>query len=302
MFSRLTIVFILMCGFILPTSSYALTSKYDKWVKVLESPALEYTSPDRFTPFTLNTAPENISYWTSIIPYPEDRNENMYIVMPTLWLITPIVFVPENSVDYNNMVTGQEIDINKYLPEWVMHYPSTWLPWEVWNPVIFGHSNYYKNRPGKYKSIFADIMNLDANPTDEIWIYTKNNTGEYDLFKYNIFKSYETVPTDVGILNPSWWKEITVFACTDGLNGRRILKGELRDKNEILITYPLKFDMYDILNKIENTDAATKQKVVIEWVKRIEEIRANMWWVNTTSNKYKQYVLKYIEENLVMMY
>lgn len=302
MLYRIVIVLTLICSLILPSFSHALTSKFDKWVKVLESPALEYTSPDRFTPFPLDKAPEDINYWTSIIPYPEDRNEDMYIVMPTLWLITPIVFVPENSDDYKNMVTGQEIDINKYLPEWVMHYPSTWLPGDVWNPVIFGHSNYFKNREGKYKSIFADIMNLDAHPTDEIWIFTRNSTWEYDIYKYNIEKSYETVPTDVGILNPTGWKELTVFACTDGLNGRWILKWVLRENDEILITYPMKFDVYDIVNRLEWLSNSRRQEVVIAWVKRIEEIRKNMWSAKSTSDKYKKYVLKYIEEQLVMMY
>jgi len=287
-----------------PPVTHALTSKFEKWVKVLESPKLEYESPDRFTPFSLEDAPEDINYRTSILPYIEDRNEDMYMVMPTLGLITPVVFVPEDSVDFNNMVSGREIDINKYLPEWVMHYPNTWMPWDVANPVIFWHSNYFKNKEGKYKSIFADIMNLDVNPSDEIWTYHKLENGTYDLRKFEIEQSYETVPTDVGVITPRWWKELTVFACTDWLNWRWILKWRLIENDEILITYPMKFDMYDIVEWLSNKSDARKKEIILVAMKRLEEIRENasITWTQSYSVKYKIYVLNYIEKELAKIF
>jgi hypothetical protein len=36
-----------------------------------------------------------VDYWTSIIPFEEDRNADVYIVMPTIGVVAPIVFVPE---------------------------------------------------------------------------------------------------------------------------------------------------------------------------------------------------------------
>jgi hypothetical protein len=136
-----------LVGTILLTSSLteALTPKEEKGVKVLKAPTLEYESPDWFTPFPLEEAPEEIDYWLDILPYQEDRAEEMYIVMPTLGLISPVVMVPEDTQDFTDMINGREIEINNYLVEGVMHYPNSGLPGEEGNPVIFGHSNYFKN-------------------------------------------------------------------------------------------------------------------------------------------------------------
>jgi len=53
-------------------------------VITIKSPSIERESPDWFTPFSLEEAPEDIDYWKSIIPYDQDKDELMYIVMPTL--------------------------------------------------------------------------------------------------------------------------------------------------------------------------------------------------------------------------
>lgn len=280
----------------------ALTPKDQKWVITIESPALSYKSPTRFTPFALEDAPEDISYWTSIIPHPEDRNADMYVVLPTLGLITPVIFVPEWSADHKAMTSWKEIDINKYLTDWVMHYANSGMPGDVWNPVIFGHSNYFEARPGRYKSIFADIMNLDVGATDEMRTYTKE-WWEYVMRKFTIEESYETTPTDVGILKPKWWKELTVFACTNGLEWRWILRGKLIEDNEVLVPYVYKYQISDKINALKGLDDAQKKRIIIEWVKEIEQIRA---WMSKTSatfdDKMQKYVLNYLERELVKVY
>ncbi len=285
---------------LLLSSSFALTPKEEKWVITITWDALEYQSPTWFTPFALEDAPEDIEYWTSILPYQEDRNDDMYIVLPTLGLITPVVFVPEWSTDYKNMIGWKEIDINKYLPEWVMHYPSTWIPGDVANPVIFGHSNFFKAREGKYKSIFADLMNLDASPRDEMRVYVKED-GEYDLRKFTIEESYETTPEDVWILTPKWGKELTVFACTNWLKGRRILRWKYIEKNEILVPYEMKYKMHSIVKELSQDPQ--RQNIIIEWMRKIEQVRS--WyptWDLTYEDKMKKYVVNYIERELVQVY
>lgn len=97
-------------------------------MKVLRASSLLYESPDRFRAYPLDEAPEDITFWTSILPYPEDRNDDMYLVLPTLGLITPVIDVPKDTDDFKNMVAGKEININKYLVEGVMHYPNTGTP------------------------------------------------------------------------------------------------------------------------------------------------------------------------------
>ncbi len=281
-------------------TSFWLTPKADKWVVTISSDALEWQSPTWFTPFPLEKAPEDIEYWTWILPYKEDRNDDMYIVLPTLWLITPVVFVPEWSKDFKDMTSWREIDINDYLPEWVMHYPGTWIPWEVANPVIFGHSNFFKDREGKYKSIFADLMNLDAISRDEMRVYVKVD-WEYELRKFTIDESYETTPDDVWILKPKWWKELTVFACTEWLKWRWILRWKLVENNELLVPYKMKYRMSDILDSLENSPS--RQKIIIEWVKKIKDVRESMptSWL-TYDDKMKKYVVNWIERELVKLY
>lgn len=285
---------------LLSSSVFALTPKEEKWVVTIQSDSIEWQSPTRFEPTPLEKASEDIEYWTSILPYKEDRNDDMYVVLPTLWLIAPVVFVPEWSVDYKNMTSGREIDINKYLPEWVMHYPATWIPGDVANPVIFWHSNYFSAKEGKYKSIFADIMNLDVSPRDEMWVYVKVD-GEYELRKFSIDESYETTPDDVGILKPKWWKELTVFACTEWLKWRWILRGKYIENNEVLVPYTMKYRMWDIVNKLNGNQG--KQKIIIEWMKKIKEVRADIptSWLSY-DDKMKKYVINYIERELVKLY
>ncbi len=84
-----------------------------------------------------------------------------------------------------------------------MHYAKTGIPGEVGNPVIFAHSNFFANGKGDYKTIFADIMDLDVGVEDEMWIFWRApGESDYELRKFEIFKSYETVPTDVGVMKP----------------------------------------------------------------------------------------------------
>lgn len=127
----------------------------------------------------------------------------MYLVIPTLGIVTPIIGIPVDSADYVAMTNGKDIDINSYLVNGVIHYAQTAHPGEEGNMVVFGHSNFYKNKPGKYKTIFADLAAVDVGAHDEMWVYQKVSAGVYRLFKYAIRYSYETTPDDVNILLPS---------------------------------------------------------------------------------------------------
>jgi hypothetical protein len=264
---------------------------------------LEYESPDRFTAYPLDEAPEDISYWTSILPYPEDRNEDMYLVLPTLGLITPVVGVPRDTPDFDAMVAGKEIDINKYLVEGVMHYPNTGIPGQVGNPVIFGHSNFFKKGEGKYKTIFADLMALDPDITDEMWIYLKQPSGDYELLKFSVLRSYETVPTDVGILKPQGGKELTVFGCTNGLEGRWILRGKLIENDEVLVPYAVKFRFMDLIEQLEKKSPERRKEIIVAVLERIEQITSALPTQNASyHDKFKKYILNFFTVKLSLSY
>lgn len=282
---------------------FALTPKEEKGVKVLTSPSLVYEQPDRATPFSLDTAPDTIEYWKSILPHPEDRNADLYSVMPTLWIVAPVIFVPEWSDDYHAMVQGQQIEINNYLGSGVLHYPMTWIPGEEWNPVIFGHSNFFKKWSGNYKTIYADIMNLDVDPHDEMRFFLKQNNWKYDLRKFSIEESYETVPTDVWVMKPRWGKEVTVFACTNGLEWRWIVKWKYIEKDEMRVPYPMKWRMIELMGKLSLKDEVQKKEIVEKMLNKISLVRIK--WVKnnlTYHDKFKKYLLDRIEKKLVEHY
>lgn len=293
---------ILLCIVLLLSTSqpsvFALTPKEEKWVKTLKSDRLAWESPDWFTPFSLEEAPKDIEYWKSIIPYEWADDHNMYTVMPTLWLITPVIFVPEGTVDYENMTQWREIDINKYLNNGVMHYPATWIPGTLWNPVIFGHSNFFAAWQGDYKTIYADIMNLDVGYEDEVWVYVRE-AGEdgYDLRKFAIEQSYETVPTDVWILTPQGGKELTIFACTNWLEWRWILRTRFIEQDETLVPYAMKFRLLKAIEKMEQLPQERQEEILQTFLTELESVRIWVVW-DWYADKFKKYLLDYFEKKI----
>lgn len=290
---------ILVVVFFCMSSSFALTPKEQKGVKTLKASSLEYTSPNWFTPFELADAPEEITYRKSLLPE-QDRYEKTYIVMPTLGLVAPVVQISAWSVDFQTMQAGEEIDINKYLINGVLHYPWSASPNEEGNVVIFGHSNFYKNRGVRYPSIFADIMNLDTIPTDELWLFVLEWAETYELYKYRVEASYETVPTDVGILEPQWGKELTVFACTNGLAGRWILRAKQLPDGEVLVPSSTKVRVWTLLGRLNKLPEATQQDILSKVLSAIENVRTKPAPFATKRKKQmRAYLLRRLESMLI---
>jgi hypothetical protein len=48
----------------------------------LQSLDLVWEKPDRFVPMDHRNAPRNIDFWLQVLPFPEDRNEDLYLVIP----------------------------------------------------------------------------------------------------------------------------------------------------------------------------------------------------------------------------
>lgn len=297
--SRLCVLIVVAVVLNSSQTVFGLTSKYDKWVKVLKSPSIVREAPERATPFSLIDAPKEIDYWKGIIPFEDDKDEDQYVVIPTLWIAAPIMYVPEWSDDYTLMTRGREIDINYYLNHGVMHYPWTWTPGDEGNVVLFGHSNFFKSWPWNYKAIFADLMNLDVWYESEIWVYIReqDDPTEYELRKFRITESYETVPTDVWILQPRTGKELTVFACTDGLNWRWIIRSELIELDETLVPYTLSFPFRAMEARLDALPEDMQEEIEASIDARITELRR--WTATSTySGKFFHYLLNYIEREV----
>ncbi len=236
----------------LPQSGTPLTQR----TSIILHPRINITPPKWAKP----GMSEDIDYWkNTVLPYSEDRNEDEYIVIPSLWVVVPLKYVPKNTSDYEDIVNdGTQIkdfslqgwkNYLRYLNEWVMQYPGT-LPvglsagkWKEYtgNSVIFGHSSYWKENNGKYDTIFGLLPTLDQG--EEIWVFTRKNKNlstsgkkwEYDLRKHTITKTYNTTPDDTQVLSQEGFAvpHLTLFTCTPiwGIAGRWIVQAKLKSSS-----------------------------------------------------------------------
>ncbi len=159
------------------------------------------------------TYEKNLDYRLSILNE-DEKWKDKYIVIPSIGLVMPLIYLEKNSKDYNKFKNWKSIDFNKYLENWAFEIPGTsknWY-WEYGNKVIAWHSSFWEDKPWRYKTHFQKIIELDY--LEQIWIYKKNENWNYDRYIYLTKKSYNTEKDDISILKPSKWKNITLFTCT----------------------------------------------------------------------------------------
>ena len=168
---------------ILPQTGTPLWQLRERWVDVIKNKNVQTEMYDRIIPVSprVYKYKTDLSYWLERLPkswwYQHDRNASNYLVIPRLWIITPITSIPESTKDYKNSLYWKPIDINNRLQWWVLHYPLSGLPASIGNMVIVGHSSYFKNDQWRYKTIFTSLPLL--NQDDEIWVYQKTtNKGD----------------------------------------------------------------------------------------------------------------------------
>lgn len=98
--------------------------------------------------------------------------------------------------------------IQEDLRKGVVHYPYTAMPGQIGNVFITGHSSYYPWDPGKYKSVFALLPNVESGK-----IITVDYKGK--AYHYRINKKYEVTPDEVNVLRqPQDKKMLTLMTCT----------------------------------------------------------------------------------------
>lgn len=210
----------------------------------------------------------------SILPYQKDKNLQRYLVIPQLWLITPVVRLDPTWKDYQTMLQWWQIDINQYLTRGVLEYAWAAKPWYIGHTTIFGHSNQYKNAAGDYKTIFASLFWLD--PNDQVWIFDKQADGSYTLFKYLVEESYLTSPKDVKILQYDGnWSDLTVFGCAHWLDYRWVVQTSF-------IWEPIDpRNVYGLPNALHKRLDADIQKIYrLPDTIREQKVKHLMWLVN----------------------
>lgn len=214
-------------GFKLPSILPKTGTPLLERTKIQKNAAVETLIPE-WVKNPENPNSRDLNYWLEKLPFLEDKDAGTYIVLPNQGIISPVVDIPSTDANRKKLISGHEIDVNKYLKNGMINYPGTSVNGfgEEGNMVIFGHSSYFKKDNGRYKTVFQKIIELDVN--ESILIYKKDIFGEYKLYEYNVTASYNTKPTDVKVLLPNGGSELTLFTCTPigNLTGRWIVKAK----------------------------------------------------------------------------
>ena len=192
----------------LPTILLKTWTPISERVSTRNDNRVELIAPKMYQSFV-----DDINIWKLTLSE-ADRDRGEYIVIPSNWMVVPVNYVPKSSNDYQELINWREINVNNYLKTWVMSYPGTsdGSYWEVWNKVIFGHSSYWKFDEGRFKTQFQKIIELDE--WEEVWVYKVQADGTFKRFVYEISESFETNPTNVWVLNPGVWSNLTLITCT----------------------------------------------------------------------------------------
>jgi len=125
-----------------------------------------------YTELPANTEPSDsldINYWKERLD-PIDRDAQEYILIRSVGLFVPIVSIDKNNPEYDSIQNMGRVDVNSYLENWAL---------KIYNnnssniENIFWHSALFADAPGRFKTHFQKIINLDINT--EIIVFTKIN-------------------------------------------------------------------------------------------------------------------------------
>jgi len=154
----------------------------------------------------------NLLSYLPLVGPPENR-----IIIPKMNLNVPLVTPSYQSLLQEDW-TNVEKDIQDALQNGVVHYPGTARPGQAGNFFVTGHSSYYPWAPGKYKTVFARLHELDVG--DEYWVYYGG-----DKHRYVVESKKEVKPSDVTVLDQPVDRRIsTMMTCTPvGTTLRRLI-------------------------------------------------------------------------------
>ncbi len=189
------------------TFAYDYSNK-NEW-KVVESNKVDTSIPSWFKPMQT----DNLNEWLDILPdnLQKYRWEDQFMVIPAMWLVTPIVELETSNPDYKLATKWWDFDYNKYLVSGPTIYPWTAPVWSIGNSFIFAHSNYWIQKPGDFKTIFRLTYNIEK--WDIIRYYKKEN-NIWKQYIFTVTKSMLVNETDIRVMLPTKGKkEITLSAC-----------------------------------------------------------------------------------------
>ena len=114
------------------------------------------------------------------------------LLPPTNRLIIPAINLDVPLVESTTTISKDftETSFDSDLENWVVKYPTTPNPWEVWNAFFFGHTSqeYWKNNP--YGTVFRNIPQLKEN--DKIQV-----VWDWVLYEYKVLETVVVRPKEV---------------------------------------------------------------------------------------------------------
>src|SRR5690606_33479808 len=94
-------------------------------------------------------------------------------------------------------------------------------------------------------------------------------------------------------------KEITIFACTNGLEGRRIVKGRYIEDNEVLIPYAMRQRLWELLQMLQEKSPARKEQIKLVVIEKIRDILTTLpAQTDDYEIKFKKYILNYLQREV----
>lgn len=99
-------------------------------------------------------------------------------------------------------------NFDEELENWVVKYPTTPLPWKMWNTLIFGHTSQEWREKNPYWTVFSKIPNLSV--WDEITVIRWGK-----LYKYKVIEKTIVSPKNVDAQYKKYqnWDFLTLMWC-----------------------------------------------------------------------------------------
>ncbi|MFA7285189.1 MAG: sortase [Candidatus Absconditabacterales bacterium] len=203
-------------GALLPYASFATSNDYiqsimdQKQIEVIQGDSWETQYPTWAKPDPSYEKTDLAYRVHEVLPYKSDRNSKAYIVYPKVGIVAPVKVISE--ADKQSILARKGFNHFPYLELGVLHYVGYSPVQGVGNMVIAGHSAYFNNDPGRYKTAFQAVILSDRG--DRIWYFEQQEDGSYTRYEYQITDSQETQTSDVSILFPTKdIKQLTTYTC-----------------------------------------------------------------------------------------
>lgn len=136
--------------------------------------------------------------FSSPSPLPRSSTNSYQLVIGKLHITAPLV-LDVSGTDENAYLTALE--------HGVAQYAGTAHPGQIGNMVIFGHSSYYRNKPGDYKEVFKQLNKLVVG--DPILV---KRDGQ-PLFTYKVTGSRIVAADDLSVLKSAPVADLTLLTC-----------------------------------------------------------------------------------------